>query len=848
MWCRATISAAFGLALLLGCGPQPGAPPACGRGDSCPEGMACNVRDDHCYPALDPGGADEPPPDGATHDAAIGGADEPVVDGTLHDAPDGATHDAAIDGADEPALDGTPDAPEETALDGPSDVAADVACDPSPEDCDGLDNDCDGATDEDLGSITCGLGVCERTVPYCTAGAPQTCTPGLPDPVDLPDPFFVDSDCDGIDGETQNAIFVSTVGVDVPGCGAVAGPCRTVQAGIDQAVAQGRRDIYLAGGTYFAAAFFLADGVNVSGGFGANFQRDPALATGTRVATLLGQEGVEVEPGQFVAATVVAVGLTQPTQVAELDLVGAHATGQLATGQGRSSHVVIVKDVPADLLTIERNTISAGDGAAGSDAESTPLAPGEPMAGGPGVDGGESGGVRQGGFDGVNGCVGGYARGGKGGDGGNTVCVGGCAGQGGHNGQGWPEGGAGGIGGAGGGGDGAPGGPGQPGTDGSGGFGAAGGGRLVGSFFFGHDGADGVAGASGRGGGGGGGGGAYSDITVIADYGASGGGGGAGGCAASGGGGGMGGGGSFGIYLINASPTLFENTFLRGGGGAGGRGGDGGQGQAGGGGGSGGAAFEEGGAGGDGADGGRGGHGGGGGGGAGGPAFSVYRSSSTSEPALFENTSSGGSPGVGGPGGAGLANVGETGASGVVGDLGTCATPTMCFSPDAGQNPSVEGAVVITEIMKDPETLMDTDGEWLELFNPSTVETYNLSGCVLSDLATDNHTISWDLLLAPQSYVTLARSGDPGFVADYVYSSFVLVNAADEVVLTCGAVEIDRVAYDEVAFPDVAGASLSLDPPSVDAIQNDIGANWCPGQDAYNGDLGTPGAPNPPCM
>ncbi|HOH76860.1 MAG TPA: MopE-related protein [Myxococcota bacterium] len=43
--------------------------------------------------------------------------------------------------------------------------------------CDGLDNDCDGAADEALGTITCGLGVCNHTIQACLGGAPQVCDP-----------------------------------------------------------------------------------------------------------------------------------------------------------------------------------------------------------------------------------------------------------------------------------------------------------------------------------------------------------------------------------------------------------------------------------------------------------------------------------------------------------------------------------------------------------------------------------------------------------------------------------------------------------------------------------------------
>jgi cysteine-rich repeat protein len=65
---------------------------------------------------------------------------------------------------------------------------------PAPEICNGIDDDCDGQIDQGLGSTTCGVGACARTVQNCVNGVPQTCTPGAPG---VETCNGIDDDCDG---------------------------------------------------------------------------------------------------------------------------------------------------------------------------------------------------------------------------------------------------------------------------------------------------------------------------------------------------------------------------------------------------------------------------------------------------------------------------------------------------------------------------------------------------------------------------------------------------------------------------------------------------------------------------
>ncbi len=82
-------------------------------------------------------------------------------------------------------------------------AAACVPGTPSIETCDGLDNDCNGAADDNLGTQTCGVGLCQNTVNTCAMGAPLTCTP-KPVAPELCD--GKDNNCDGMTDENLGTI------------------------------------------------------------------------------------------------------------------------------------------------------------------------------------------------------------------------------------------------------------------------------------------------------------------------------------------------------------------------------------------------------------------------------------------------------------------------------------------------------------------------------------------------------------------------------------------------------------------------------------------------------------------
>jgi hypothetical protein len=153
------------------------------------------------------------------------------------------------------------------------------------------------------------------------------------------------------------------------------------------------------------------------------------------------------------------------------------------------------------------------------------------------------------------------------------------------------------------------------------------------------------------------------------------------------------------------------------------------------------------------------------------------------------------------------------------------------------------GDLFISEVMINPNKVLDPQGEWFELFNP-TNESVDLNQAFILDDGGNSHQISHagPLLISPNQYFVLARNGDSltngGFVADYVYSSFTLVNSGDEIIFTDGVNELLRLNYSSKF--DAAGRSREL--MSIPMIENNY--QLTSSMFTYGlGDIGTPGEP-----
>ena len=169
------------------------------------------------------------------------------------------------------------------------------------------------------------------------------------------------------------------------------------------------------------------------------------------------------------------------------------------------------------------------------------------------------------------------------------------------------------------------------------------------------------------------------------------------------------------------------------------------------------------------------------------------------------------------------------------------------------------GDILITEVMYNPKSMSDNDGEWMELYNNSGKE-INLNGLVIRR-GNDIEQISSDLLVAPDDYVLLAETDSAAANVDYVYGTgFSLTNSGFELsVSTYGTNGTDgfvlfNVDFTAAGFPSASssiydGKSIQLAPSVKDAEAAQDGSNWCAATVQYStGDYGTPGEKNPECQ
>ncbi|GEM_PF-1969825 len=162
------------------------------------------------------------------------------------------------------------------------------------------------------------------------------------------------------------------------------------------------------------------------------------------------------------------------------------------------------------------------------------------------------------------------------------------------------------------------------------------------------------------------------------------------------------------------------------------------------------------------------------------------------------------------------------------------------------------GDIIITEIMQNPKAVANNAQEWFELYNTRDYQ-IDINGWEIYDEGYDFHQIANGgyLWVPPKGYLVLGLTGNYGAhnVSYHYPPGLLLGNASDGLVLAFQGIIVDQVFWDDGAtFPDPGGASMSLDPSRYSHTLNDQGINWCTATTQMaDGDLGTPGLPNPPC-
>ncbi len=166
------------------------------------------------------------------------------------------------------------------------------------------------------------------------------------------------------------------------------------------------------------------------------------------------------------------------------------------------------------------------------------------------------------------------------------------------------------------------------------------------------------------------------------------------------------------------------------------------------------------------------------------------------------------------------------------------------------------GDLVICEMMPDPASVSDEDGEWFEICNV-TDRDIDIQGWSFTDSG-GSVSVESSVVVPAGGYVVLAANADPATNGGLTNVAWVfdwdrvhLNNSGDSLSVGMGGTIIDQLSYQDWSVP--TGTSMFLDSAFIDADINDDPVAWCdtPMEAAYSygvgggGDFGTPGAENP---
>lgn len=171
--------------------------------------------------------------------------------------------------------------------------------------------------------------------------------------------------------------------------------------------------------------------------------------------------------------------------------------------------------------------------------------------------------------------------------------------------------------------------------------------------------------------------------------------------------------------------------------------------------------------------------------------------------------------------------------------------------------PVEPGDLVFSEMLINPQVVADEVGEWVELYNTSSVP-IDVGGYSFHDLDLDLYVIEGPLVVAGHDYIVLCADMDTrrngGVPCDGPFKrepadALALGNNSDEVMLSRpDGVVIDQVLYTQDWF--TPGVATGLDPRYLETADNDRAERWCDQVTVMTsgGEPGTPGRDNDPCF
>ena len=189
-------------------------------------------------------------------------------------------------------------------------------------------------------------------------------------------------------------------------------------------------------------------------------------------------------------------------------------------------------------------------------------------------------------------------------------------------------------------------------------------------------------------------------------------------------------------------------------------------------------------------------------------------------------------------------------------DDGNLKSGDGCSAACGGEVLPEPGQLVISELLPDPSTSTDANGEWVEIYNAGTT-TVELAGLVIkSSNPAASVPSDKSYLLPPGGYAVLAKTADPlingGIEGAIAVPGISLSNSTTtkvDVRLESAGKTIDSVLYNVAGFPKVtSGVAMQLSPTSLAADKNDNPGLWCLASAPFGkGDKGTPGKANSDC-